>query len=169
MKNLAGHPKCDHFIKKELIEAGIPIVRSDVPQKSEVASKLSGKLGEFEFYRAWRYWVVVGDVPLRVAEDIYRGPIGKRDIRVAGHAGCPPPNEWAFPKTEVLYELGVYKHPSEDLPFGDSPTYGDLAKMCNSGQIDAPRFVSSYHIDSQVGLNMFVKTIKSYGLVKELE
>lgn len=165
MKNLAGNKTCNKQIRKELEEAGVPIVSDRDCLKHEVPASIAGALGEFNFTRAWYYWVVSGDVPLRVAEDLYRGPIGKRDIRVVGHCGCPPPSEWAFPKKEVLYELGVYKHPSEEHPFGESPNYGDLAKMCNSGQIVAPRFVSSYHIDSQEGLNKFVKTIKAYGLV----
>jgi len=166
MKNLAGVKDCDVYIINELNEAGITIL--SVNQiKGEVPYTVIGILGNFTFRRAWYYWMVDGDVPLEIAKEIYVSSVGKKDIRVAGNCGCPPPEEWAFPKPEVLIKLGICKPPSNEHPFGDGPTCEELAKMCNNGIITAPRFVDTYHIDSQNGLNLFVNTIKKYDLIQK--
>lgn len=170
MKNLAGDMDCDEVIRKELEEARIEIVQHPKQLQNEVPATLTGQLAhkggiKFTFVRAWYYWVVHGEVPLKVAQKMYADPMGKKDVRVAGHCGCPPPEEWAFPKTEVLVKLGIYKPPDDEHPYGQTPTYGELAKMCNSGEIKASRYVETYHIDSQEGLNLFVKTMKKHRLV----
>ena len=95
MKNLAGRIDCDIDILEELYLAGVEIVEHDVPLRQEVPAQLTGSNGQFEFTRCWYYWVVRGPVPLEVANDMYRHPRGARDIRVAGHCGCPPPDKWA--------------------------------------------------------------------------
>lgn len=164
MKNLAGVKECDDEIRKELKEAGIRAISVE-KSKGEVPYSIEGQLSYFRFQRAWYYWVVEGDVPLDIANEMYSTEVGKKDVRVAGHCGCPPPEEWAFPREDVLFELGVYKMPSEEHPHGDSPTYGELAEMCNSGKIVAPRYVQSYHIDSQEGLKLFADTIKKHQLM----
>jgi hypothetical protein len=155
-KNLAGAAYADIIIKKELKEAGIEIVRGDKTQ-GEVPLTLTGKLGTFTFVRAWTYWMVDCKMPLDVAEEMYKDEIGAKFVRVAGHCGCPPPEEWAFPRSEDLKkgleELGI-----------KSVTYGELADILNSGKIDAPRFVESYHIDTMPGLKLFVETVKKHGL-----
>lgn len=119
MKNLAGVEDCDEHIRKELTEAGITIVDAS-EHKGEVPYRFIGVLGmqdfnemehsvicqydptriyaessSFSFRRAWYYWVVVGYVPLYVAEELYNDPVGKKDVRVEGHCACPPPEEWA--------------------------------------------------------------------------
>ena len=137
MINLAGNKECDKIIKQELKQAGMVIFPHEEPLPYEVPSSLTGILIKdnrvvFKCIRAWYYWVIKGDVPLEVAEILYSTPLGKKDVRVAGHCGCPPPKEWAFPKS----------------------------KRSDSGKIQAPRFVDTYHIDSQEGLNFFVKTLK---------
>lgn len=171
MENLAGVKNCDPKIMRELLAAGIELVEHQNRVMGEVPTKYTGHLklnGEvkFTFERAWYYWVVKGDVPLEVARELYyEVPFGKEDIRAAGHCGCPPPEEWAFPKDEVLYRLGIYKLPSKEHPYGESPTYGELAKMCNSGQIQAPRFVDTYHIDTLYGLVRFATILRKHILV----
>jgi hypothetical protein len=128
MKNLAGEETADVDIRKELQHAGITI--NEVPKgRTEVPYTLIGKLpckngGEFKFTRAWYYWVVSGPVPLNVAKVLYSTAVGKRDVRVVGHCGCPPPEEWV--------ENG---------------------------------FINSYHIDSQEGLDFFVKTLRKHNIV----
>lgn len=94
MRNLAGDERCDASIRDELEAAGIEIVAGE-PTNSEVAGCLTGKLGAFTFRRAWYYWVACGAVPLAIAEELYADPIGRKDVRVAGHCGCPPPADWA--------------------------------------------------------------------------
>ena len=150
--NMAGVTECDRWIEKELYEAKIPIrsgfenwnckkgVHSGgiivVSQwesyqdkwnpKSEVPYHIIGNLGDgkFIFKRAWYYWMVRGNVPLKIAKKLYEDPIGRRDVRVAGHCGCPPPKGWT--KT-----------------------------------INGKKCVTSYHIDSQAGLNLFVRALIS--------
>jgi len=148
--NMAGLPNCDEFIEKELIEAQIPIrsghenwkytppkthssgmivvanwedYKAHWDCKDEVPYHIIGVLGDITFKRAWYYWRVQGNVPLKIAKKMYEDPIGKKDVRVSGHCGCPPPKEW-----------------------------------CD--KIEGKKYVTSYHIDSQEGLNLFVKTIK---------
>jgi hypothetical protein len=94
MKNLAGNNNCDTFIKKELKLAGVPVVHVYFEHPHEVPFTVIGKLGDFTFRRAWYYWVVNGPVPMSVAIELYNNPIGRKDIRVDGHCGCPAPDEW---------------------------------------------------------------------------
>jgi len=53
-----------------------------------------GELGPFKFERRWYCWTITGPVPLAAAREMYADPVGRRDVRVAGHRGCPPPEEW---------------------------------------------------------------------------
>lgn len=94
MINLAGHEDCDHYIRAELTRARIPVLEV-VRVKTEVPYSLIGELGGLKFTRAWYYWVAKGLIPLDVAEELYADPVGITDIRVAGHAGCPPPAMWS--------------------------------------------------------------------------
>jgi hypothetical protein len=155
-KNLAGAAYADVVIEKELKEAGIEIVREDRTD-SEVPFTLTGKLGDILFARAWKYWVVKCMMPLEAANEMYENEVGKQFVRVAGHCGCPPPEEWALPSGEDL------KKAMEELGL-ESATYGELAELQNSGKINAPRYVQTYHIDTMPGLKLFVETTKKYGL-----
>jgi len=151
MKNLAGVEKCDDYIRDELEKAGITpfeILKgtSEVPysvigllghddyDERDInffkRHKLAIKIASFHFTRNWYYWIVSGYVPLDVAEIMYANPNGVKDIRAAGHCGCPPPSEQV-----------------------------DRILVCGK------KVVSSYHIDSQEGLNYFVQTLKEHGLV----
>ena len=95
MINLAGVYSCDEFIRGELAQAKIDIITVPIDTRQyEVPFTLKGELGPFKFYRAWYYWVVNGPMPLAMANRIYDDPNGRLDVRVAGHCGCPPPNEW---------------------------------------------------------------------------
>jgi len=150
--NMAGVTNCDLWIEKELYEAGIPIrsgyenwslregtkrndgiiITKDLEDyihkyrsKSEVPYHVIGNIGDgkFIFKRAWYYWMVSGNVPLKIANKLYKDPIGQKDVRVVGHCGCPPPNPWAR-------------------------------------RLNGKKYIMSYHIDSQEGLNLFVQMIK---------
>lgn len=166
MKNLAGCKECDDVIEMELKKAKIPIVTVS-KSNSEVPYTLIGILVTnhhevigFTFKRAWTYWIVKGKVPLKIAEELYDNPIGKVDIRVAGHCGCPPPKEWAFPEENVFLDY------LKENKIVDGITNGELAKLCNNGIIKGDRFVTTYHIDSQEGLNLFAETIKKLSVIK---
>ncbi len=93
MRNLAGDERANESITDELEAAGIERVAID--RHGEVPATIGGRLGAFTFRRAWYYWMVEGPMPLEVARRLYADPIGVADVRVAGHCGCPPPDEWA--------------------------------------------------------------------------
>lgn len=173
MRNLAGHPKATEHVRNELMRCSINIVESDKPL-GEPKSMVYGELPGFRFTRAWYYYVVKGLVPLNIANELYNNVIGKTDIRVAGHCGCPPPEDWAKPfnpktgrevlswdKRDKLLEL----HSEGFMNKGLSPE-DSLRKSCDRmnrefGNVeDFPKFVDSYHIDSELGLYIFVKAIK---------
>ncbi len=159
MKNLAGDRDCDRTIESELTQAGIEILKLPGSLNLEVPASIIGILGPFKFSRAWYYWEAEGKVPLAVANEMYETEIGRKFIRVAGHAGCPPPHEWAFPELDdslasQLTALGL-----------DCPTYDEIAELLDSGQITGDRFVNPYHIDSQEGLNLFAATLRKHDLV----
>jgi len=131
LENLAGKPDCDINILDELYKAGVLIVEHGTPLRNEVPAQLTGIAGDFEFWRAWYYWVVNGPVPLDVAKILYKHPRGIKDVRVAGHCGCPPPEEWAkngFVNNyhidsqsglnffcDTLREAGLISWPAEDI------------------------------------------------------
>lgn len=124
MRNLAGNPEADRYIDSELERCGIDVVKLATPRSGEIAGQLEGRLGPFKFDRRWYYWNVEGPVPLPVAEALYEHPVGRTDIRVAGHCGCPPPAQWTT------------KHEGRDVVF-------------------------RYHIDSELGLYLFVQAVKT--------
>jgi hypothetical protein len=98
VRNLAGNPECDLWIAEELRRAMIPAEACE-PDRCEVPSLLIGRLGAITFRRAWTYWVATGPVPIDIAHRLYEDPIGRTDIRVDGHCGCPAP---VHPWTEIV-------------------------------------------------------------------
>jgi len=94
MINLAGRWDAEKYVMDELKTAGIEVVREAKNLNNEVSVPLAGQLGKYHFTRAWYYYIVSGNVPLKVAQELYKSKTGKRDIRVVGHCGCPPPENW---------------------------------------------------------------------------
>lgn len=160
-------------IEKELREAKVNLCNEPVPH-GEPHSRISGWLGEFHFTRSWRYWVVTGKVPLVVAQELYSTELGKKDVRVAGHCGCPAPED---PWIEYYSDKGRPIHTLKEK--------AEMEKFVNqedsSFRIVAQRFlrdndfaddranipgvkmyVESYHIDSQEGLNYLVETLRKH-------
>lgn len=171
MQNLAGVRGCDKTIAEELMTAGAEIVKQDA--RGEVPYSIIGKVGKWKLTRAWYYWVARPEdderssgLPLPYANEMHFKPYpplldaGKGShygdyIRVDGHAGCPPPDEWAMlDHNELMPQI-------EKLGITDT-TYGNLAKLLNDGTLKGDRYVDCYHIDSQEGLNEFVRTIKRF-------
>jgi len=167
--NLAGVATCDKTIVEELEEAGISIVSHPDPYHTEVPASIAGKLGKFSFVRAWSYYIVTGDVPLAVAEIMYSNPVGQKDIRVAGNCGCPSPKGWAEWRNPVTHrKILATKEKTEAERFKDSisKSMQEVSKkiLTENDFADDPSaigegFITFYHIDSQRGLNLFVKTL----------
>lgn len=160
MLNLAGAQEADKHIKLELERARIPIEQVELdPVHNEVPYTLIGRLGNVSFRRLWYYWESQGAIPLEVARELYEDPVGATDIRVNGHAGCPPPEDWAQwitsdGKKVFPADRGEdYRGPASDLVFSDDPE-----------SVGASLYVATYHIDTEVGLRLFADTLKAHDL-----
>lgn len=98
LKNLAGDPDCDAQICRELVEArieAVPIERCGCEVDTGFEGRLKTPYGEFRFHRAWYYWIVNGQVPIKIARKIYQNPVGQKDVRADGHCCCLPPDKFA--------------------------------------------------------------------------
>lgn len=130
MKNLAGVQNCDEFIKAELESAGLEPIQVE-RNKGEVPYSLIGMVNNWKVKRAWSYWVVT---------TITRGLTVER-ASVLHYKEYPSNNEG--------YKI-----------------YGDSIRVCGHCGCPSPEefnysgYVSEYHIDTQEGLNEFVKFIK---------
>lgn len=93
--NMAGKPDIDDALAAELEAAGIhagryPFLKNE---KHEVDTSVRGDLHGWRFERAWYYWRCSGPgIEVAAAERLH-AEHGK-DVRVAGHCGCPSPTEW---------------------------------------------------------------------------
>lgn len=172
--NLAGNTDADRQIGYELRLAGIDIVDATAKEAkhSEVPFTLAGQLGEFRFLRRWYYWSVTGNLPLDIAHLLYEDPIGKRDVRVAGHCGCPPPEDWAVPlladgshvlgeswgsKQSGLSKTGELVLNAQPGIMGPNPVFHD-----DPAAEAAKLYVTSYHIDSQEGIDLFCQMVREH-------
>lgn len=158
MINLAGVRTCDETITKELSEAGVDIVGVG-KMKREVPASIIGKCNNFIFTRNWYYWVVSGYMPLAIAKEIY-AKYKSLNIRVAGHCGNPPPEEWSEPKN-YAEKRKVY---FEQWRRGEI-TLHELNKKGLEIRTQGEQFITHYHIDTQEGLNRFVEIIKANNVI----
>ena len=166
MENLAGIKDCDRTIERELCIARIPII--DVPQnQGEVKYSKMGVLQNmncpivgktFIFVRACYYWMVSGPVPLSIATKIYNDPAGVKDIRAGGDCSCSPPDQHQkefdlVTGKEVILDETLAKMIDMKLKVPDK--YISKSDLLAAGR-GPVIFVTSYHIDSEVGLRVFV-------------
>ena len=173
MKNLAGDPKCDEDIRRELTRARVPIV--PIEKRGEVPATLGGQLGAFNFRRAWYYWVVSGHVPLDVAREIYEDPVGRTDVRSGGDCACRPPETWATYYDADGLILESDPDGKEEFTYRSLIERGHLTAEGLSRIHFVPdkrigyarAVVDCYHIDSEVGLRLFVDTLRAHGLERE--
>lgn len=171
MRNLAGnHEEADEQIRRELERARVSAAKAE-PHFHEVPYTIMGKLGEFEFTRAWTYWVVDGPVPLEVAEELFADPVGRTDIRATGDAGCRPPSEWTTWLTPDGHEVAPTEQEAPITRIRGTikdadVVFGHLLFSDDPASLGATQFVTSYHIDSEVGLRVFVDALRAHDLVK---
>lgn len=167
MKNLAGSHSRTEEVQRELERLSIPVV--NIKSKDhEVPSSITGLLKiedrTLSISRHWSYFGVYGLVPYSLAEELYDNKVGQTDIRVAGHCGCPHPSEfseWILPDgrkvipTKQKEEFERYKDLLEGkldaYVFHDTPEY-----------LGAKRYVQSYHIDTELGMYIFVQAVNKY-------
>jgi hypothetical protein len=169
MINVAGKPfeETDVIVHDELERCGITIItHTDLVEHPEVHTHFTGRLGKICFRRHWYYWGARGPVPIEVAQKLYETPVGQKDIRVAGHCGCPPPEQpwttWRLPDGRHVVpakEREEYRQFVERdvLParYLESYVFSDDPKS-----VGASCFVDSYHIDSELGLYLFAKAVR---------
>ena len=173
MKNLAGHPQATEICVEELRRCGINVCESEKPI-GEPQSMVYGQLGKYKFTRAWYYWIVEGDVPLTVAYDLYNNYVGQTDIRVCGNCTCPKPDEYIVWKlNDGTPVLSTEEKENLEYYVKHTKMVGEVAKEMlkqnkfsdDPKSIGAKPYIESYHIDSGLGLYIFVQTHKSYELV----
>lgn len=97
------------------------------------------------------------------------GGVGVTDIRVAGHCGCPPPKDWitflADDGREVLdREQEASWQELIDRGHTKMQTYKDEYVFADDPAKVGKPYVTSYHIDSELGLRIFADTLKKHGL-----
>jgi hypothetical protein len=174
MENLAGKNSCDKTIRQELEDCLITPVDTGRRQ-GEVPSRFTGVLGPYRFRRAWRYYVMEGPVPMTVAEELYADPIGKKEVRVAGHCACPPPEEpWTgvydpWTLKQIFRREDYWKQLKTELGEDDVEDWKKRAEsyfiLVDGDPEDyGVRGVCLYHIDSMAGLRLFADTIRKHKL-----
>jgi hypothetical protein len=168
VRNLAGSKEADAWCASELTAAKIEIVMLPEPQRDEVSTCVTGKIGDVTLTRAWYYWRAHGRVPAEVARRLYDHLIGRKDVRVNGHCGCPAPGEpggrfeWFNADGR---KVAIDPDGSEEASYAHYVAKGVLAAS------DAPLFakstdgltgyITSYHIDSAEGLELFAREVKA--------
>lgn len=177
MENLAGQENCDRVIFSELTKARVNVVEGE-KSTGEVPFKLTGELNGFTFRRAWYYYVVSGDMPLRVAYELYKDPIGVSDVRVDGHCMCPPPgpphhalyldaNDYQLVAPNPKNDEAVDYWRKDNTHFHRTmiATYDAKYRHVNHPEAIATlAIVDLYHIDSLAGLRLFADTIRKHDL-----
>lgn len=178
MKNLAGDKNADLLVREELYLAGIPM--ENEKSNGEVLFNTIGRIGKWTFRRAWYYWIVCTEktedgLPLSVAMELHyrKNPIDDTmimgtSIRSGGHCECPAPDEYGSKPVydeafnTKLKELGYKEQYSNILKSNYIPiSVGEVSELCNQGKLKVNRYVNIYHIDDQIGLNIFVETLKN--------
>jgi len=172
MRNLAGDPDCDREIERELTRCRIPVVRGE-RSAGEVSASITGKLGPFTFRRAWYYWVVNGPMPIETARTLYADPLGKADVRVGGHCGCPSPDDYGamFFDADGLYLIvdpdGEEERRAKSLAESldsirdELPKWRFVASKEERARLGVRAIVDCYHVDSEAGLRLIADAIAS--------
>jgi hypothetical protein len=171
----------NRILTKELSRCGIDVVvNPDILKHSEPYTIITGKFGRLKFERAWTYWCVNGFIPLDIAEKIYNHPVGKTDVRVAGHCGCVAPVapwiKWIDRNSGMFVLSSKDKKEFEDLivKYDETTRMGQIAREAmvdyifndDPMSIHAQAFVTGYHIDSELGLYVFMQYIKECSDIK---
>lgn len=172
MINLAGVDDCDVTIKGELYLAGIEAI--EAKGTGEVRFTITGRIGNWKLTRAWTYWIAsvehrLDGLPMKEAVILHEtpNPINSKQtlgqvIRSGGDCTCPSPTGYTAQPVygdefdKKLLALGYKKKEFQGKEYVDI-NVGEIAELCNTGKLDVERYVTSYHIDDQIGLNEFTK------------
>ncbi len=191
MKNLAGVKDCDKDIRKELNKAQAEIKevydnKSEVPYNL-IGVVGDWELRRLWYY--WSARPIEGKsngLPLDIALEMHNKKypsemfedcnieIYGSAIRAGGDGSARSPHEGYASQPiynkEFIDEcraLGVKIVSQKSMGIGEDEkeypelNYGQISDLCNEGKIKSKRYVDCYHIDTQEGLNEFVRVIKS--------
>lgn len=150
----------DNEVKNELQIANIPVFKLPSYMNTEVKTRYIGLLNGFRFYRAWAYWVCCGDMPLSKAQYIYDNYKNFK-IRAGGHCGNVEPATVSY---NPIYEQELRNL----LDKYDVPEYLEQAKNIVDDK-RLPRFVDTYHIDTQLGLCKLAQVIREHNIKCDLK
>lgn len=142
----------------ELKAAGIPYISLPSYLNTEVKTEYIGVLNGFVFWRAWRYWVCVGDMPLENAQEIYR-LYHDLSVRAEGHAGNIQPTGYSPEESEKARAVMATMQ-------GDGTKTRDMIaelEKIHANEL-SPRFVRQYHIDTTEGLAALAEYIRENGV-----
>jgi len=168
MENLAratADEKVECSVLRELERCRIPAIKEK--GQGEVPYRHIGKLGDFTFRRAWGYWVVKGPVPIEVAKELYDDVVGRTDIRVDGHCGCPAPElPWVTYYDKQGRKLYKLKKPDEQKreealldKWSNEDWRTKYTFVEDPAAVAVQAVVEMYHIDTEQGLRIFVNFI----------
>lgn len=163
MQNMAGRDDADRYVEHELNRCKIemrerPLSNGEV--KTSRYGVLQCKGQEIVLTRGWAYWIVEGNVPYDLAVKIFEEDVGK-EIRVAGHCGAPHPDEWSKWMTPDGVEVLSMKQKEELDRYKDLVDYRRYTFTDTPEEVGA-RYVTSYHIDTELGLYIFANAVKAY-------
>lgn len=163
MRNLAQStydPKIDEMVKEELLIAKIPLLKVSV-MDSEVKTHYIGILNGFVFERAWTYWVVRGWMPMVHAKYLYEN---FKDLNIRADGGAGNDN----PEKQHVYTDPAYEKRLLDLRNSCSnlKEFLERSKEIKENPED-PKFINTYHIDTQMGLCKIAEVIKQFDIHTE--
>lgn len=166
MINIDGDECASETIQEELYLAGIDFVNKKYDSDEQI---VNGKLGNWTFMRAPECWMAsstprIGKgIPLDLATTLYerKYPLeGKNHPKTYGHVvivegqtELTHPSEWANPELGAL-EKAINSGQLEGL------SSKEIREKCNAGVLDLPRFINSYLVDTQIGLNEFARVVR---------
>lgn len=166
MNNLATRDfvgEINDTVKTELLSADIPVLRLPSSMNTEVKTSYIGLLNGFVFYRAWTYWICRGEMPLEYANEIYDNYKDLK-IRAGGHAGNVKPIQMSH---SIEYDTELERHfKNKPDNVSHEQWFAEAKKI-----VDNPachRFVDIYHIDTLLGLQKLVETIKKYDITTNI-
>lgn len=165
------------ILKEELYLAEIPAIRGEqikIGGRKTPFFKTRGALGDWSFARRRNDWVTVSlaekGLPLEMAIQLYEKEyplLGKNApkiygevIRVTSNKSYKRPHPNGFAHIGISITEVVDK--AIEILGRSSVTAGEITELCNSGKIDAKRYIRGYYITTQLGLNEFARTIKQF-------
>lgn len=151
----------DCKVKEELQIANISVFTLPYYMNTEVKTKYIGILNGFVFYRAWSYWICHGDMPLDTANEIYK-KYKELNIRAGGHCGNEPPITQSY---NPIYKKEMEEYSKKVGIEEFIRTYKDVIHDDET----QPRFVGTYHIDTQLGLCKLAETIINKNVTCEMK